>query len=839
MKKLLSILLFASIIMSTFVIGANAVSEEPLFADLDQNSWYNEPIAIAYNAGIVSGYDDGNFYPNEDLSLAELSLMLYRMAEHKGMDVTMESEEVNTILSNYRNCETDAWYSDAIAWLYSKDILFCIDGMPDSSLSLISNAQFATIFSRFSTYMGVEFEESPRIDSFSNEDEFPDWAVEHIEVLRKAGVIYSGNAAGEFLFDYIMSRAGVVNYINRVFDQFDIETPDELPDPIPRRPEDDKKLNDFEYSVNEDDSATITKYIGINTTVTIPDAIAGRTVTVIGENAFKDRTDIIEVDFHNSILEIDDHAFYGCTNLSINTLPWYIERIGAYAFAGCKSYSHPKLPITIKSIGANAFDLGKDGVAMISYVGDRDQWSRVAVEDSQYAKQLNEEIVIRKNHNTENDFQYTPNSDGTVTIIKYTGTTGYVTVPAVIGGKTVTKMDRDVFEGSENILKEVIISEGIITVNGFFKCNLLEKVEMPDSVKTIEAGAFQECSSLREIYLPEGLEGIGQNAFKSSGLESVTLPSSLKKQGYESFGSCNNLKSVTISEGIKTVSRAVFKDCNNLSEINLPSTVTTIEEYAFDEHAADSIVVPASVVKVERYGFYSVKNTKMFFEGNLPEFSVYENSLPDRFTYFYREGKSGWHKLPNFTMGNYRSYKFPSDTSYDSWYRDYVAYAIENGLMNGTSENTFEPESNMTRAMLVTVLWRLDGCPLENGDTQFTDLKDDWYLDAVSWAYANGIVKGTGETTFDPDGNITREQMAAILYRYSQYKGYAIEAKGDLSNFPDVDLVSGYAETAISWACGYGYITGSAEGGALYLDPLGNATRAQVATILTRYVKAN
>ena len=175
------------------------------------------------------------------------------------------------------------------------------------------------------------------------------------------------------------------------------------------------------------------------------------------------------------------------------------------------------------------------------------------------------------------------------------------------------------------------------------------------------------------------------------------------------------------------------------------------------------------------------------------------------------------------------------DINVKAWYHLYVDYAVTNGLFGGTSANTFEPETAMTRAMLVTVLWRYEGQPKGYQNT-FTDVnaKDgSWYIDAVAWAAANGIVNGVGNNRFDPDGKITREQMAAILFRYAQKKGIDTSKRGELSNFPDANKISAYAKEAVSWAVGEGIINGS-DGKLL---PQGNATRAQVATILMRYIE--
>lgn len=176
------------------------------------------------------------------------------------------------------------------------------------------------------------------------------------------------------------------------------------------------------------------------------------------------------------------------------------------------------------------------------------------------------------------------------------------------------------------------------------------------------------------------------------------------------------------------------------------------------------------------------------------------------------------------------SYPF-TDVKAGNWYHEAVDFAVEMGLFNGMTATTFGPDTPMTRAMLVTVLWRYENEP-EAKPSSFTDLTARWYIDAVAWAAENGIVTGVGGNKFDPNGSITREQLAVILYRYSDYKNYDTDMQGSLAGFPDRSKVSSWAKGAMRWAVGEKLITGSSG----YLDPQGNATRAQVATILMRFI---
>ena len=175
-----------------------------------------------------------------------------------------------------------------------------------------------------------------------------------------------------------------------------------------------------------------------------------------------------------------------------------------------------------------------------------------------------------------------------------------------------------------------------------------------------------------------------------------------------------------------------------------------------------------------------------------------------------------------------------SDVEAGRWSEGSIEYASENGYMQGVGGGRFDPEGSMTRAMVVTVLWRIDGRPAA-GKSTFSDVPDgEWYSEPVAWAESTGVVTGVGGGRFDPDGVITREQLATILYRYCGFKKLDVSEKGDVSAFTDKDKIDAWATDAVRWAVGIGLIRGVT---AKTVDPLGSATREQVATILERFDK--
>ena len=179
-----------------------------------------------------------------------------------------------------------------------------------------------------------------------------------------------------------------------------------------------------------------------------------------------------------------------------------------------------------------------------------------------------------------------------------------------------------------------------------------------------------------------------------------------------------------------------------------------------------------------------------------------------------------------------------TDVKTTDWFYENVKYVVENELMNGVDEDKFAPNDTLTRAMLVTVLYRLDGEP-EVENVSFTDVDADaYYANAVSWAKQNGIVNGVTESEFAPNSNITREQIAAIMHRYAQLKGYDVSVgeNTNILSYDDAESVSEYAISSMQYVVGSGLIKGKS---ATTLNPLDNATRAEVAAILQRFIQAN
>ncbi len=403
-----------------------------------------------------------------------------------------------------------------------------------------------------------------------------------------------------------------------------------------------------------------------------------------------------------------------------------------------------------------------------------------------------------------------------------------------------------------------------------FSNSALSSITLPDRLSTIEYSAFKYCSALAGLIIPAGVTELQTPiCFGCEKLSGIWVDVANKHYANDAVGvlyskdfsvllECPDglTGKYTVRDGTSRIDFGAF-DGSALTEVALPDSVAVIDGLAFYGCTGlNEIVIPSGVKEIGDRAFYACENLKaVYFLGNAPEtvgecafqISYYDDSTDTSsdinipgLTLYYLEGASGW-TSPTWGADAYPTAVWKPSGYFDvkpgSWYEQSVQYATEHGLMNGTGANTFEPESTMTRAMLVTVLWRYANAP-KPGANPFTDVPNGkWYTDAVAWAAENGVVNGVGDGKFEPDGSVTREQMATILYRYAQKVGIDTSKHTELSAFPDANRVSAYARAPMQWIVAEGVIGGSRENGQDWLNPQGNATRAEVATILMRFIE--
>lgn len=272
-------------------------------------------------------------------------------------------------------------------------------------------------------------------------------------------------------------------------------------------------------------------------------------------------------------------------------------------------------------------------------------------------------------------------------------------------------------------------------------------------------------------------------------------------------------------------------------ENSVKETIEAIKD-KYNEHFFEENVVLFVYVKPSPFYVTSVTENETCIQ---VEIESYANPQPMTYSCILSfdmerdmPEKEIWINSKKFTGTPYKTLKF-DDVPENTWYTDAVYnLAWDRGLMTGTGSTTFEPEKNMTRGMLVTVLWRYYGEPVVETKV-FSDVPDGkYYTQAVNWAAVKGIVTGIGNGKFNPEGEVTREQMVTIMYRFFKTMGCDMSGSADFSNFADDELVREYAKKAMEWAVAKGIILGSEKNGIFYLKPQNGSTRAQFATVFQR-----
>ena len=369
------------------------------------------------------------------------------------------------------------------------------------------------------------------------------------------------------------------------------------------------------------------------------------------------------------------------------------------------------------------------------------------------------------------------------------------------------------WSGLRNKIRTANIGDGVTSIGSyaFEEYPNLTRVTIPDSVTTIGDFAFNGCRRLPAVTIPNSVTTIGQDAFQLCGsLTAVTIPDSITVIGRGAF-SGSGLTAVTIPDGVSLIDMGAFSFCESLTEAVIPDSVVSIGDTAFYECASLTDVY---------YGGSELQWEQLTVGGNnqpLSSAAIHCDSAspgmsepaPDS------EPASGSESVPGpdpaFT-----------DVPGGAWYQEFVLFAVERGLIQGNPDGTFAPDDLLTRGQTLIILGRLDGADVDGGSP--------WYQTAMDWAVSRGVSDGTG-----PGNNISREELAVMLWRYAGQPGSADVSV--LNRFPDsagIHAWAGFRE-AMAWAVESGIITGTVQGGGTILDPLGNASRAQAVTMIQRY----
>ena len=578
----------------------------------------------------------------------------------------------------------------------------------------------------------------------------------------------------------------------------------------------------------------------------VKSAVIADGVTSIGEKAFLYCTSLTSVTIPDSVTSIGSGAFYYCTSLTSVTIPGSVTSIGAEAFYNCTSLTSVTIPNSVTSIGDSAFFYCTS-------------LTSVTIPDS--VTSIGDDAFEGCTSLTSVTIPDSVTSIGSGAFSNCTSLTS-VTIP-----DSVTRIGKGAFSECTS-LTSVTIPDSVTSIGAyaFDTCSSLTNVTIPNGVTSIEEHTFDNCKSLTSVTIPNSVTSIGKGAFSNcKSLTSVTIPDSVTRIGVGAFASCTSLTSVTIPDSVTSINNGAFYDCTSLTDVYYAGSEAQWKAISISSNRNDDLLT-ANIHYNYVSHTHSYKDVVTAPTCTAKGYTTHTCACGDSYVDTYTDALGhAWDSgkvtkpatetedgVKTFTCtrcGEAKTEVIPATGVVDvtemftdvshSWADDGIQYCVTHQLMSGIGNNLFGPKLTTTRAQIVQILYNLEGEPKVSGTTPFTDLTNDWYQDAILWAYQTGVVAGTSSTTFAPDQPVTREQIAVILMEYVTrvLKLERTWTPADLSAFPDADSVSDWAKDAMADAVALGLISGASNGGQTYLEPQGSATREQVATILMEFCK--
>ena len=543
-------------------------------------------------------------------------------------------------------------------------------------------------------------------------------------------------------------------------------------------------------------------------------------VTAIGERAFEGCKSLTKAPIPAAVTALGNSAFNGCIALTDVTLPGGVTAVPDACFQGCTALTDMKLPGTVTSVGHNAFT-GCKALKDVRCYG-----ARPTVQPGGAAEHSFEPGIVTIHYNPDPVYGWTFDADGTWQGYKVSSKgaclhTGYGTtkntVPATCGADG--RIDTICANCGDVIATEVIPATGAHTWdNGTVTT---EPTETTPGVRTFTCAV---CSQTKTEVIP----ATGAHTF----VFTKNVAPSCTEAGYDLY-TCRDCgaseqRNVKPALGHKWDSGTVTTEPTEKDPGTMTYTCTVCG-------ATKTEVIPATGPHTHVWdeGTVTVAPTE-----TTPGVRTYTCTVcgQTRTEIIPATGSAvcpGGAACPSF---RFRDVPAPSN-----WAHEGIDYCVRHGLMSGFDATTFSPDTVSTRAQIVMILYNLSGDTTDYSKyyVPFTDVRPStWYYNAVAWGYDKDIVAGMSTTTFAPDGLITREQMAVLLYGYTEkYAPAYLGGAASLNGFPDAASVSNWAYAAMSWAVGNGLISGIASNGADYLAPSGGATRAQIAAIMMRYCR--
>ena len=514
----------------------------------------------------------------------------------------------------------------------------------------------------------------------------------------------------------------------------------------------------------------------------------------------------------DSVTSIGQNAFQGCSSLTSVTIPDSVTLIDNGAFSYCSSLTSVTIPDSVTSIGSGAFSIC-DKLTDVYYTGTEIAWNKIKISDNNDALK-NATIHYFSEWTREKEPTCTePGSETSVCPEAGCGKTFTREIPALGHSWDEGKVTKPATEAEDGV------KTFTCTRCGETKTETIPKLTHEHNYNAVvtaptctEKGYTTHTCSCGDSYVDTYTDALG-HAWDNG---KVTKEPTETETGVKTF-------TCTRCGETRTETMPVIPHVHSYKDV---VTAPTCTEKGYTTHTCscgDSYV-----------DTYTNALGHAWDEGVVVKAAT--------------EDKTGTRKLTCTRCGEVKETIIPmqvvvadrfDDVSATSWSNPGIQYCVENGLMSGTGGDQFAPSIATTRAQIVQILYNLEGEPKVSGKTPFTDLTNDWYQDAVLWAYQTGVVAGTSATTFEPDRPVTREQIAVIIMEYVTrvLKLERTWTPADLSTFPDAGSVSDWAKDAMADAVALGLISGASNDGRTLLEPQGSATREQVATILMEFCK--
>jgi uncharacterized repeat protein (TIGR02543 family) len=552
-----------------------------------------------------------------------------------------------------------------------------------------------------------------------------------------------------------------------------------------------------------------------------------KTLTISGTGEMYDYSEKDYVDVNKVIKKVTTAPWemaYRDTSITLK-LSSGVTKIGAYAFRSCKGFvGKLTVPDSVTSIGKYAF-------SSCNFTGDLeipDNVTDIGESAFEFCDYLTGDLNIPNSVISIGDlaFQYCIGFTGNLTIpnsVKSIGPYAFADCAYLTGSLTipdsVTSIAMGAFYDCSGLTGNLTIPASASSIGkyAFYNCSgLTGSLTIPESVTDIGDEAFYSCSGFTgSLKIPDRVTTIGNRAFVNcSGLTgSLTIPDGVTSIGEMAFGYCSGLTgNLTIPDSTKNLGAYAFSGCSKLANILITQSAVTLGQNVFSTGYPSDTQMSQIVI----YGY----------AGSTAEAYAKKYDIPFKDARLWPDG------VP-FT-----------DVTTSMWSYASVQYVAKRGLITGTSASTFSPSSNLTRGQFAAILYRMAGRPAVTYTAKFKDVPDGKYYSAAAmWSSSDsvGVLFGSRNSGsqsvgyYRPLDKITRQEMAAAMFRYAKYKGLDTTVNGDISGYPDVSSVSSWGVAAMKWAVGNGIITGQKKSGVAYLMPKGNATRAECAAIIKRF----